>query len=197
MMGFANSLLLKEAVPLLAVRYCNSSFAGSVLAWLVNQLSSENWQSPFSCWVSFLLGYWVEWACQRLGWVLECCKTLEGMYCWRWYWWEKTEELLIFSSLPTLGLIAHPVLQSLVFVPQSPCVILPGPSFSSSGVQGCSCRTTTPEHHLFARVGKALLSVVELEDKAWWSGNVEVAKRLLTNIFWCRPSLYRKLSPCS
>lgn len=46
------------------------------------------------------------------------------------------------------------------------CVILPGPSCSSSGVQGCSCRSTTPEHHLFAGVGGALVSVRELEDKS-------------------------------
>lgn len=107
-MGFANSLLLKEAVPLLAACYYNSSFAGSVLAWLVNQLCSENWQNPFSCWVSFLLGYWAEWARQRLGWVRECCKTLGGMCCWRWYCQEKTEELLIFLPHCPLGIDSSP-----------------------------------------------------------------------------------------
>lgn len=72
------------------------------------------------------------------------------------------------SSLSTLGLIAHPVLQSLVFESQSPCVILPRPSCSSSGVQGNpGISSAAAEHNFFAGVGEALVSVLELKDKAW------------------------------
>lgn len=107
MMGFANSLLLNEAVLLLAACYYNSSFAGSMCAWLVNQLCSENWQNPFSFWVSFLLGYWAEWAPQK---ATMSPRVLQ----------KELKECIVgddapsgvanfSSSLPTLGLVAHPV----------------------------------------------------------------------------------------
>lgn len=105
--GLCQLLLLNEAVLLLAACYYNSSFAGSVCAWLVNQLCSENWQNPFSFWVSFLLGYWAEWAPQK---ATMSPRVLQ----------KELKECIVgddapsgvanfSSSLPTLGLVAHPV----------------------------------------------------------------------------------------
>lgn len=74
-MGFTSSSLLKEAVPLLAAYYYNFFFTGSVLVCLIKQLCSKTWQTPFFCWVSFLLGYRLEQAHYGLGWVPDLQKT--------------------------------------------------------------------------------------------------------------------------
>lgn len=60
-MGSARSLLLKEAVPLLAPRYCNFSFAGPAHVCSVNQLSQKTDKTHYFaglgfCWVTELTG---------------------------------------------------------------------------------------------------------------------------------------------
>lgn len=96
-MDFTSSLLLKEAVPLLAAYYYNFSFVGSVLVCLVNQLCSKTWQNPFFYWVSFLLGYRPEQARHSLGWVPDLQKTGDDCVAGGHVGgWAKTGQLPIF-----------------------------------------------------------------------------------------------------